>query len=116
MKGIKYLFCHIGFQAVPAALRCVAFEPMPFTIDVVVAVAAAVLAGGGALWLFHRNRTLRSDVQRLEQRAEKVADRNWELKERRNARAASWKRKATSSCAVTQPVISLTPTMLSAGD
>lgn len=54
---------------------------MPFTIEVVVALAMAVLAGGMALSLFRRNRMLRRDLQRLEQRAEELADRAWELKE-----------------------------------
>jgi PAS domain S-box-containing protein len=54
---------------------------MPFTIDFVVAFAVAVLASGLALWLFHRNRMLRTDVHRLEQHSEELADRNWELRE-----------------------------------
>jgi PAS domain S-box-containing protein len=54
---------------------------MPFTIDLVAAFAVAALAGGVAAWLSHRNRILRGDVQRLEQRSEELADRNWELKE-----------------------------------
>src|SRR3954453_19294164 len=54
---------------------------MPFTIDLVAAFAVAALAGGVAAWLSHRNRMLRADVQRLEQRGEELADRNWELKE-----------------------------------
>lgn len=54
---------------------------MPFTIEVVVAFAMAVLAGGLALSLFQRNRMLRRDLHRLEQRTEELADRAWELKE-----------------------------------
>jgi PAS domain S-box-containing protein len=54
---------------------------MPFTVDLVAALAVAALAGGVAAWLFHRNRMLRADVHRMEQRSEELADRNWELKE-----------------------------------
>ncbi|MEX0840661.1 MAG: ATP-binding protein [Xanthobacteraceae bacterium] len=44
-------------------------------------VAAFVLACGAAAFLFWRNRMLRADVRRLEQRAEELADLNWELKD-----------------------------------
>jgi len=54
---------------------------MQFTVDFVIALAAAVLAGGFAIWLFLRNRTLRAALHGLEQRVEELADRNWELKE-----------------------------------
>src|SRR4249919_246451 len=54
---------------------------MQFTVDVVVAVAAALLAGGLAVWLFSHNRRLRAALRGLEQRAEEFADRNWELRE-----------------------------------
>lgn len=54
---------------------------MQFALDLVVAYGAAALACAVAAWLFHRNRMLRTDRRRLEQRAEELADRNWELKE-----------------------------------
>jgi PAS domain S-box-containing protein len=57
---------------------------MQFFVDSVVAlgsVAMAALTSVMAAVLFHRNRMLRADVRRLEQRAEELADRNWELKE-----------------------------------
>jgi PAS domain S-box-containing protein len=54
---------------------------MQFTVDFAVAFAAAMLAGGFAIWLFLRNRRLRGALRGLEQRVEELADRNWELKE-----------------------------------
>jgi len=43
--------------------------------------AAFALACAAAAFLFWRNRTLRADARRLEQRAEDLADLNWELKD-----------------------------------
>ena len=54
---------------------------MQFTVLLVVALGAALLAGAVAIWLLHRNRLLRADVRRLEQLTEELADRNWGLKE-----------------------------------
>jgi PAS domain S-box-containing protein len=55
---------------------------MQFLTDSVLAVAgAAVVFLAAAAFLFHRNRILRRRMRRLEQRAEELADRNWELKD-----------------------------------
>jgi signal transduction histidine kinase/CheY-like chemotaxis protein len=54
---------------------------MQLTIELVIACGAVMAAGGLAVWLFRRNRTLQAHLRRLEQRNEELADRNWELKE-----------------------------------
>ena len=57
---------------------------MQFLVDSAVAVGGAAifaLAGFAAVLLFTRNRALRAEMRRLEQRAEELADLNWELKD-----------------------------------
>jgi PAS domain S-box-containing protein len=63
-----------------AARVCVC--TMAPTVELAAALAAAILAGGGALWLLRRHWKMQAEVRRLEQQAEEFADRNWELKER----------------------------------
>ena len=48
---------------------------------VIAAGAAFALVLAAAAFLFWRNRMLRADLHRLEQRNEELADRNWELKD-----------------------------------
>ncbi len=81
MKGIARLLRHISFRRSFGSPGSVAFEAMQFTVPFVIALGAAALACAVAAWVVHRNRLLRADVRRLEQRAEELADCNWELKE-----------------------------------
>lgn len=55
---------------------------MPLTLAFTLALGAAFLAAGTAVWLLLRQRKWRADLRRFEQQAEELADRNWELKER----------------------------------
>ncbi len=54
---------------------------MQLNFALVIACGALLAAGGLAVWLLSRNRTLHAHLRRLEQRNEELADRNWELRE-----------------------------------
>ncbi|MEA2987221.1 MAG: hypothetical protein QOD94_3475 [Alphaproteobacteria bacterium] len=54
---------------------------MQLNFALTIACGALLAAGGLAVWLFCRNRTLHAHLRRLEQRNEELADRNWELRE-----------------------------------